>query len=81
MVSMLRLIRLCKRENIQICTVLALSSCVLWGILAKTMPWLYDTSAFGIWIVAFLFFAVFFIKEIHFIITIRKKGKMYGIIT
>ena len=41
----------------------------------------YDTSAFGIWIVAFLFFAAFFIKEIHFIITIRKEGKMYGIIT
>lgn len=81
MVSMLRLIRLCRRENIQICTVLALSSCVLWGILAKTMPWLYETSSFGIWIVVFLFFAAFFIKEIHFIITIRKEGKMYGIIT
>lgn len=81
MVSMLRLIRLCRRENIQICTVLVLSSCVLWGILAKTMPWLYETSSFGIWIVAFLFFAAFFIKEIYFIITTRKEGKMYGIIT
>ena len=81
MVSMLRLIRLRRKENMQICTVIILSSCVCWGLLARTVPWLYDTSAFGIWIVAFLFFAAFFIKEIHFIITIRKKGKMYGIIT
>lgn len=80
MLGMLRLIRLRKRENIQMCMILVLSSCVFWGILAKTMPWLYETSSFGIWIVAFLFFAAFFIKEIYFIITVRKDGKMYGII-
>lgn len=81
MVSMLRLIRLCRKENMQICMIIVLSSCVCWGVLAKTLPWLYNTSAFGIWIVAFLFFAVFFIKEIYFIITMRKEGKMYGIIS
>ena len=81
MVSMLRLLRLCRKENMQICMIISLSSCVCWGILAKTFPWLYDTSAFGIWIVAFLFFAAFFIKEIYFIITVRKEGKMYGIIS
>ncbi len=80
MASMLRLIRLRRKENIQICTVLVLGSCLCWGVLAKTMPWLYEASAFGIWIVAFLFFAVFFIKEICFIITTRKEGKIYGII-
>lgn len=80
MVSMLRLIRLCRKENMQICTVIMLGSCIGWGVLARTLPWLYDTSAFGIWIVAFLFFSVFFIKEIYFIITMRKDGKMYGII-
>lgn len=81
MVSMLRLIRLCRKENMQICMIILLSSCVCWGVLAKILPWLYDTSAFGIWIVAFLFFAAFFIKEIYFIITMRKEGKMYGIIS
>ena len=81
MVSMLRLLRLCRKENMQICMIISLGSCVCWGILAKTFPWLYDTSAFGIWIVAFLFFAAFFIKEIYFIITVRKEGKMYGIIS
>lgn len=80
MVSMLRLIRLCRKENMQICTVIMLGSCICWGVLARTLPWLYDTSAFGVWIVAFLFFSVFFIKEIYFIITMRKDGKMYGII-
>lgn len=81
MISMLRLFRLCRKENMQICMIISLSSCVCWGILAKTLPWLYDTSAVGIWIVAFLFFAAFFIKEIYFIITMRKEGKMYGIIS
>lgn len=81
MVSMLRFIRLCRKESIQICTVIMLSSCVFWGGLARTMPWLYETSAFSIWIAAFLFFAAFFIKEICFIITMRKEGKMYGIIS
>ncbi len=80
MVSMLRLIRLRRKENMQICMVNVLGSCVCWGVLARTLPWLYEASAFGIWIVAFLFFAKFFIKEIHFIITMRKEGKIYGII-
>lgn len=81
MVSMLRLIRLRGNENIQICTVIVLGSCLGWGVLGRTMQWLYDASAFGLWIAAFLFFAAFFIKEIYFIITTRKEGKMYGIIT
>ena len=81
MVSMLRLIRLRRKENIQICIVLVLGSCVCWGVLARTLPWLYEASAFGIWIIAFLFFAAFFIKEIYFIITTRKEGKIYGIIS
>ncbi len=80
MVSMLRLIRLRRKENIQICTTLVLVSCVCWGVLAKTMPWLYEASALGIWIVAFLFFAAFFVKEIYFIVEMRKEGKIYGII-
>lgn len=80
MVSMLRLIRICRKENMQICTVLMLSSCVCWGLLAINMQWLYESSALGIWIVAFIFFAVFFIKEIYFIVEMRKEGKIYGII-
>lgn len=80
MVSMLRLIRLQRKESIQLCMIITLSSCVSWGMLAKALPWLYETSAFGIWIAAFLLFGAFFIKEIYFIITTRKEGKMYGTI-
>ena len=80
MAGMLRLIRRRRRESIQLCTIITLGSCVCWGIFARDLPWLYEASAFGIWIVAFLFFAAFFIKEIYFIIIIRKEGKMYGII-
>lgn len=80
MVCMLRLIRLRRRETIQAGAVLVFGSCAFWGILAKCAPWLYETSAFGIWIIAFLFFAALFIREIYFIIRTRKEGKMYGII-
>lgn len=78
MVSMLRLIRLRIKDNVKICTVFVFSSCVCWGVLARALPWLYEASAFGIWIVAFLFFTAFFIKEIYFIISTRKEGKIYG---
>ena len=81
MVSMLHLFRQRKKENMQICTVMMFGSCVCWGMLARTLPWLYETSALGIWIVAFLFFAAFFVKEIYFIITMRKEGKVYGVIS
>lgn len=80
MICMLRLIRLHKRENIETGTVFTLGSCAFWGFLAKAAPWLYEASAFGIWIVAFLFFAALYIREIYFIIMMRKEGKMYGII-
>ena len=80
MVSMLRMIRLRRKEGIQVCTVMMLSSCMCWDMLARTLPWLYEVSALGLWIVAFLFFATFFTKEIYFIMTMRKEGKMYGII-
>ena len=81
MVSMLYLFRLSKKKNMQICTGMAFGSCMCWGVLARTVPWLYETSALGIWIAAFLFFAAFFIKEIYFIIVMRKEGKIYGVIS
>jgi hypothetical protein len=47
---------------------------------ARILPWLYETSAVGVWIVTFLIFAMFFINEIHYIAEMRKEGKMYGIV-
>ncbi len=81
MVLMLRCARLCKKESIGVSMIITFGSCVCWGVLAKVLPWLYETSAMGIWIMAFLFFTTFFMKEIYFIIEMRKEGKMYGVIS
>lgn len=80
MVALLRLIRLQRKESVQICVIVMLASCICWGMSARILPWLYETSAMGVWIVTFLIFAVFFIKEIGHIAEMRKEGKMYGIV-
>lgn len=78
MVIMLRMLRLRKDDGMAAGTVVILGSCVFWGILAKAVPWLYQTSAAGFWIAADVLFTVFFLKEIYFIIETHKEGKMYG---
>ncbi|MCH5345271.1 MAG: hypothetical protein J1E64_14665 [Acetatifactor sp.] len=80
MAVMLRLLRLRRSENMPIYATSVFSSCICWGMSAKLLPWLYETSAIGLWIVAFLIFAVFFVKEVYYIVAMRKEGKMYGII-
>ena len=80
MTAMLRFIRLHRKKNIGTCAAAILSLCLFWGILAKELPELYETSAIGIWFIAFFVFALFFIKEIYFIEEMRKEGKIYGII-
>lgn len=78
MAAMLRLIRLRRRESMPIYAVAVFSSSVCWGMSARLLPWLYETSAMGLWIVVFLVFAVFFAKEVYFIVEMRKEGRMYG---
>ena len=80
MVAMLRLIRLRRRESLTIYATAVFSSCIIWGMSVNLLPWLYETSAIGLWVVAFLVFAVFFVKEVCFIFKVRKEGKMYGIV-
>ena len=80
MVALLRLIRLQKKQSLQTCAIVMLGSCICWGMSARILPWLYETSAVGVWIVTFLIFAMFFINEIHYIAEMRKEGKMYGIV-
>ena len=73
-------IRSCKREGAVTCTVFILGfyACLL--ISMRLFPQLYETSAFGIWIAAFLLFGTFYTKEIYLLIKAGKEGKMYGII-
>ena len=78
MVWLLRSLRTCRRGNLTAYTSLSFISCATWGMSAKAFPWLYETSATGIWLAGFVVFAAFFIREVVFIIQIRKEGKMYG---
>ncbi|MCH5271800.1 MAG: hypothetical protein J1E83_13850 [Lachnospiraceae bacterium] len=80
MVALLRLIRVRKKEGMPIYAISVFTSCICWGMSAKLLPWLYETAAIGLWIIVVLVFAVFFIKEVYFIVKMRKEGKMYGII-
>ncbi len=79
-VGMLRRIRVCKHGNMTMGAAVSLVSCAAWGASARIFPWLYETSATGIWVIAFTIFTVFFIREICFIIQMRREGKMYGTI-
>lgn len=80
MSAMLRLIRLRRKERISVCAVAMAGSCVGWGLSAKALPWLYETSAAGLWIVLFVIFAGFFGKELCLIWEMKREGKPYGII-
>ena len=80
MVAMLRLIRLKRKNAAEISLAVTLGSSALWGILAKSAPWLYLVQATGIWIITVVLFAAFFVKEILYIVQTGKEGKMYGII-
>lgn len=80
MTGMLRLVRLQRKKSIPICAIIMFGSCVCWAFSSRIVPWIYATSAIGFWLIAFLVFSVIFIKEILYILEMRKEGKMYGII-
>lgn len=80
MTGMLRMVRLQRRKSIWTCAVVMLGSCVCWAFISRVIPWLYATSAIGFWLIAFVVFGIFFMKEVLFIVEMRKEGKMYGII-
>ena len=80
MVELLRRIRTCKYENITAGITPLVVLCVIWGMTAQVCPWLYETSATGLWLVGFVVFTAFYIKEIGFIIQMRREGKIYGTI-
>ncbi len=80
MAAMLKRIRTCRHGNMTTGTAVPAFSCAAWCASAQFFPWLYETSATGLWIAGFVVFAAFFIKEICYIVQMRKEGKMYGII-
>lgn len=80
MAALLRGIRLQKYKNMSSCIFEIFGFCLGWAIVPRTLPGLYEASAMGIWIIAFLAFGIFFFKEIVYIADMRKRGKIYGII-
>ena len=80
MVGLLRDIRMRKKEGLPVCVFIILGSCVFWGLSANALPWLYEATATGLWLIMFVVFSAFFLQEIRYIAAIRKEGKMYGII-
>ena len=80
MVGLLRVIRMRKKEGLPVCVFIMLGSCVFWGLSANALPWLYEATATGLWLIMFVVFSAFFLQEIRYIAAIRKEGKMYGII-
>lgn len=80
MTFLLRFVRWQRRKGTAVCVMGILGFCIGWGMSASMLPWLYEASAVGIWIIAFFVFSLFFIKEVCFIVKMRKEGKMYGII-
>lgn len=80
MSALLRIVRLSPRGSTLAYAVSMTGAGVCWGIFAGTKTWIYETSAMGFWIAAFLLFFAFFVREICFIIGSRREGKLYGII-
>ena len=80
MTGLLKSVRLHHKDGIRTGAVVMLGSCVLWAVSSRFIPWMYATSAIGFWMIAFVVFGMFFVKEILFIVEMRKEGKMYGII-
>ena len=80
MIGMLRMVRLQRSEGIWKGTIVMLGFSFGFAVSLRILPWLYEASALSCWLIAFVVFGVFFIKEILFIVEMRKEGKMYGII-
>lgn len=73
-------IRTRERYAMQFAVAECLGTSVFAGGLAHWLPDLYDLSALGIWMITFVVFAGFFIRELFLLIKTWKEGKMYGII-
>lgn len=79
-VVMLRSMRMCRHRSMGNGIVISIASCVGWGMSARIFPWLYEASATGVWMAGFIICAVFLVREVCYIIQMRREGKMYGII-
>lgn len=72
--------RMQKQHAIHFAVAACLGTSAFAGTLAHYLPSLYDLSALGIWIISFIVFTGFIIRELALLIKTWKEGKIYGII-
>lgn len=77
--AMLRLMRSGKRSIIS-SVVMSITASLLWGFIAFALPGLYVGSSVGIWMICFITFGIFFIREVEYLISYVKEGKKYGFV-
>ena len=70
-----------ERYAMQLSILSCLGASAFAGILAHWLPALYEISALGVWIITFVIFTGFFIKELSLLIKTWKEGKIYGIVS
>ena len=75
----LRLIRSGRRRLRNSAGTAALTS-IIFGMVALVIPGLYKASSVGIWLICFLIFGSFFIREMGYLISLVKEGKTYGFV-
>lgn len=80
MTAMLALIRRRRRDGAPLCLAIALGSVLFWRYASFLFPWLYETSALGLWAAAVLVYSWLLAKEIVYIIHANKEVDMYGIV-
>ncbi len=80
MTTMLALLRRSRASAAPQCMAISLSSVLFWRGTAIFLPWLYEASALGLWIVAVFVYSCLLAKEITYIIHANKEVKMYGIV-
>ena len=80
MTAMLALLRRSRKSGAPLCMTIALGSVFFWRYTAILLPWLYEASALGIWLLAVLVYSCLLAKEIVYIIHANKEVRMYGIV-
>ena len=73
MTAMLALLRRSRKSGAPLCMTIALGSVFFWRYTAILLPWLYEASALGIWLLAVLVYSCLLAKEIVYIIHANKE--------
>ena len=79
MTAMLALLRRSRRSGAPVCMAIALGSVFFWRYIGMFLPWLYEASALGIWLLAVLVYSCLLAKEIAYILRANRAVDMYGI--